>query len=95
MKTPKRGEQFFIEAKGVVPIWGRCTGVGQKHISFHVLNGYWDAKLDLETLTVNHGFGSYQAAPILWVGKAPFRDHQYNEAIDWIRSQLANQGSHT
>lgn len=83
---PQVGDQFYLKG-----LWCEFhRELTQRRVKFEVINGQWEGEYDptSETVYVLFTKETIQVGPILWVGKAPFSDHQYNAAIAWIEEQI-------
>jgi len=97
-----------IAARGSqkVELW--CDGVKRRPngtVSFYVINGAWNGALTKDgqlriNVPASHD-GRFKARTreepgpydIVWEGKAPFSDVEYNEAIQWIEGQIKAKGT--
>lgn len=85
--------QFALGSDGQLSLWCKSDGVTKEgHQKFFAINGYWNGTFDGSQVYVDRTEKVYPAE-ILWQGKAPFAESEYNEAMEWIRGQISNGAS--
>lgn len=82
-----------------VSVWARVEKIDGDKLHFYVINGAWygvfhpdkgQLEITSEEWTAPKGEDAWLPAQLVWQGVAQFRPDQYNEAIAWIREQIAN-----
>lgn len=76
---------------GRVSLW--CDVINRREdgtIEFDVINGAWAGTISpAGDVWVEHTNRTFRGNKIVWEGKAPFLESEYNEAIRWIEEQCA------
>jgi len=82
--------QIAIANKGnYVGIWARVIKTTENgDIRFFVINGGWYGSIQGDQVYIEDTKETYGGNYITWQGKAPFPESSYNEAMEWIRTQI-------
>ena len=95
------GLQIAIGRDGDVDLW--CVDRGftpEGGLKFWVINGHWAGTYRNGRVTIGYDDddneagaprGTHYPGKLLWRGRTPFRDEDYNEAMSWLRSYLKKQ----
>jgi hypothetical protein len=82
----------FAIAQGEPPsvsLWCKSLGFADDGSEkFYVINGGWNGHYINGTVYVL-GKHTFEApGEVVWRGNAPFGEHEYNDAIEWITKQI-------
>lgn len=79
----------IADTTGKVILWCAHEGfTDDGAIKFYVINGAWHGSIQGEVVCIDATKKSFNGNHIVWQGKAPYSDRQYNEAMEWIQRQV-------
>lgn len=70
-------------------LWCDIAAENERKIEFYVINGAWKGSLENGNLFVEATSETCGNQTVVWRGKAPFGNADYNRAIEWIEEQIA------